>query len=124
MAVAGIIRQQACGLGVWCPRGRGKGGASPGTCTHSLTEVGRSPCAADRQSRSSWVPGRVGSALHPQLPTDPGLPRWPFWVQDCRGLAVRTCPECTVEGLAFDSGNRGEGAASWVSVGGALCLGT
>ena len=35
VAVAGIIRHQACGLGVWCPRGRGKGGASLGTCTHS-----------------------------------------------------------------------------------------
>lgn len=25
MAVAGIIRQQACGLGVWCPKEEGEG---------------------------------------------------------------------------------------------------
>lgn len=29
MAVAGIIRQQACGLGVWCPRGGGGSGGPP-----------------------------------------------------------------------------------------------
>lgn len=26
VAVAGIIRQQACGLGVWCPKEEGEGG--------------------------------------------------------------------------------------------------
>lgn len=30
VAVAGIIRQQACGLGVWCPEEEGGGGGGGG----------------------------------------------------------------------------------------------
>ena len=68
------------------------GGSLPGD-VYSLIEGGRSPCIAARHGQSSWVPGRVNSALHLQLPSDPGLPRRPSQVQDCRGLAVRTFPE-------------------------------
>lgn len=73
--------------GLWfgslVPEGAGEAGSLPGD-VYSLTEVGRPPCVAARRGRSSWVPGRVGSALHPQLPTNPGLPHWTSRVQDCR----------------------------------------
>ena len=74
------------------PKGAGEGGSLPGD-VYSLIEGGRSPCIAARHGQNSWVPGRVNSALHLQLPSDPGLPRRPSQVQDCRGLAVRTFPE-------------------------------
>lgn len=74
------------------PEGAGEGGSLPGD-VYSLIEGGRSPCISARLSQSSWVPGRVNSALHLQLPSDPGLPHWPSQVRDCRGLAVRTFPE-------------------------------
>lgn len=75
------------------PEGAGEGGSLPGDVYSLMAGRGRSPCIAAIRGQSSWVPGRVNSALHLQLPSDPGLPRRPSRVQDCRGLAVRTCPE-------------------------------
>lgn len=67
VAVAGIIRQQACGLGVWCPRGRGKGGASLGTCTHSLRRGGLPVPQIDRAgapgSQAEWAQPCTHSCL-------------------------------------------------------------
>lgn len=58
MAVAGIIRQQACGLGVWCPEAGGvgrEGGGSVRACTHSREAAPPWAClptAAARPSQS------------------------------------------------------------------------
>lgn len=68
MAVAGIIRQQACGLGVWCPRGRGKGEPPRGrVLTHSLRWGGLPVPQIDRAgapgSQAEWAQPCTRSCL-------------------------------------------------------------
>lgn len=109
MAVACIIRQQACLSGVWCPEAeKEEEEEAPGwACTHG-------PCSPSSlrisSYRSSWV---SDGTVTPAQPEPAGCLLWcPCLVLGCRSLAVGPCVE-----PAVGTGQWGGGVISWVQLG-------
>lgn len=110
MAVAGIIRQQACGLGVWCPEEEGAGDdeeelekeeeegeqeREAPVRTYKCWRLAFTPwfsltTATSRPSRGCRLMPSPEPVRDHQLPSATGALCLPSLVEDCRGLALGT----------------------------------